>query len=107
MNQEPDNLVARALKILKGDHPESSDKVLIEPASPTARPVFWERGDGRIEGPARLEFLACVGAGSKARFWIVLTFHNVVCWVRSDRLRSRQAFEAHSKAGKEPSCHPT
>jgi len=89
MHREPDDLVARALKILKGEHREPSEKVLIEPAAVNARPVYWETANGRILGPAVPECLAQVGA----EFWIVATFEDQPRWIRADRLRSRNAFE--------------
>ena len=85
MNQEADNLVARALKILKGDHREPSAEVLIEPAATYARPVYWEAANGRILGPAVPEFFAQVGS----EFWIVAIFAAQPRWIRSDRLRSK------------------
>ena len=93
MNQEPDNLVARALKILKGDHRETSDKVLIEPAATNAKPIYWETAIGHIVGPAVPEFLAQVGE----EFWIVTTYEAQPRWIRSDRLRSRKAFEEQAE----------
>jgi hypothetical protein len=66
---------------------------VIEPAATNTKQIYWERADGLIYGPAKPEFLAQGGTGLKERFWIVLTFHNSVCWVRSDRLRSRQTFD--------------
>ena len=69
--------------------------VVIEPASPTARLVYWERNDGRIYGPAIPEFLAHVGLGLKTtNFWVVTDCETQLVWIRSDRLRSRQQFEA-------------
>jgi len=86
---ESDDLVARALKILKGEHREPSEKVLIEPAATNTRLVYWETADGRIAGPAVPECLAQVGA----EFWMVTTFDGDPRWIRADRLRSRNAFE--------------
>ena len=63
--------------------------VVIESAHQNARPVYWERANGRIYGPGTPEFLARVGDD----FWIVATFAGHPYWIRSDRLRSRKAFE--------------
>lgn len=71
----------------------SAEHVALEPAHQNARLVYWERADGRIYGPARPEFLAQVGTGSAARFWVVVSYGGQPVWILSDRLRSRQAFE--------------
>lgn len=74
--------------------PQPTAPVVIEPAHPHARPIFWERNDGRIYGPAAPEFLAQVGLGLKTTdFWVVADFETQSVWIRSDRLRSRKAFE--------------
>lgn len=70
-----------------------SSDVVIEPAAPNARPVYWERGDGHIYGPAVPEFLAKVGTGATDRFWVIVEYQGQAIWVRSDRWRSRKAFE--------------
>jgi len=99
MNQEPNNFVARALKILNGDHREPNEEVLVEPAAANARPVYWQRPDGRIQGRGKPEFLARVGAEANERFWIVLRFQIIVCWISSNQLRSRQAFADYKGGG--------
>ena len=63
MKQEPDSLVARALKILKGGHREPSDKVLIEPATRNARPVDWEAA---TDWPSAWRELAALTSGLTA-----------------------------------------
>jgi hypothetical protein len=69
--------------------------IIIEPASPKGRPVYWESADCRIVGPACPEFLAQIGAGLKSTdFWVIVEFKGQPRWVRSDRLRSKQAFLA-------------
>ncbi len=70
-----------------------SADVVIEAASPSATPVFWEGADGRICGPASPEHFLMIGSGDAARFWLLLTFEGSLWWIRSDLLRSRQAFE--------------
>ena len=68
--------------------------VTIQPASSTARPIYWERADGRIYGPAVPEFLAQVGVGlNTTDFWIVARFEGRPIWINSMVLRSKQAFE--------------
>lgn len=71
--------------------------VTIEPAHPTARPVYWESMDGTWHGPAVPESLALVGEGETATFWVVVTSQGGCRWIRSDLLRSRQAYEGHRR----------
>lgn len=69
-------------------------EITIEPASVSARAVFWEAADGRILGPARQDFLAQVGSGMKnTDFWVIGEFEGQPRWIRSDRLRSKRAFD--------------
>lgn len=67
--------------------------IAIEPAAGNARPIYWETGAGKIIGPARPDFLAKVGEGSAASFWVVTSLEEKILWVRSDRLRSKSQFE--------------
>ncbi len=74
----------------------SDEPVVIEPAvrpdgSPLA-PIYWEDNIGQILGPAVPEFVARAGGD----FWIVTTFEGNARWIRSDRLRSKQAFDAQT-----------
>ncbi len=72
----------------------SGPEVVIEPAAPESKPVFWESSDGRIQGPAQPEFLVQVGLGLRSvDFWVIA--HNGITpiWIRSDRLRSMKQFE--------------
>ncbi len=71
--------------------------VVIEPAALNARPIFWERlSTGDILGPAQPEFLAMVGAGPKARYWVVAQFEGLPVWINSVLLRSKRQFEAQA-----------
>lgn len=63
--------------------------VVIEPAAPNPRPVYFEQADGLILGPAVPEFLAQAGR----EFWVVVQYDGAPRWIRSDRLRSKPAFE--------------
>jgi hypothetical protein len=67
--------------------------ITIEPAHPSARPVYWERATGEIVGPGVPEFLARVGDA----FWVVAQFQGEPVWINSDRLRSRRQFEGQVK----------
>ena len=99
------SLLARAKKILAQSKParaEASmeqpavpdDAISIEPAAPNARPIFWERATGEIWGPAHPEFLAMVGHGLNAQYWVVAEHNGVPVWVNSMMLRSQREFEA-------------
>lgn len=68
---------------------KSTEEVIVEPAAANPKPIYWEAVDGRILGPALPECLARVGD----EFWIVTTLDGHLIWLRSDRLRSRAAFE--------------
>lgn len=72
---------------------KSAEDITIEPAAPNARPAYWERASGEIVGPARPEFLAKVGSGATEQFWVIVDYQGQPAWVRSDRLRSKKAFE--------------
>ena len=76
--------------------PEASE-VVIEPAAPQARPVYYERNDGVIYGPAKVTDLAKTGSGGTERFWVIVEFEGHIEWVVSDRLRSKAAFETQAK----------
>lgn len=73
------------------------ESVVIEPAHPHARPVYFERSDGVIYGPARVSHLAKTGRGLNERFWVIVEHEGQVIWVWSDRLRSKQQFENQVK----------
>jgi hypothetical protein len=72
--------------------PLSTNEILIEPAAPNARPIYWERATTEIVGPARPEFLARVGTGPKAQYWVVAEFHGQPVWINSIVLRSKKQF---------------
>jgi hypothetical protein len=65
-----------------------------------ATPIFWERmSTGAILGPAQSEFLAKVGSGLVASYWVVVTYQGQPVWINTDSLRSKRQFEAQA-------CHP-
>ena len=67
--------------------------IVIEPAHPNARPVYWERADGRIYGPGTPEFLARAGDGSMTTYWVVVNYSGQPIWVNTTVLRSKRQFE--------------
>ena len=71
---------------------EGVNAIIMEPAAPNTRPIYWERAGGDIVGPATLEWLAKVGNGVTASFWVVCQFHGVPIWVNSTRLLSKRQF---------------
>ncbi|BFU93432.1 MAG: hypothetical protein NTNFB02_01540 [Nitrospira sp.] len=71
------------------------DPIVMESASTTAKPIYWEQADGRIVGPATPEFLAMSGSGPATVFWVVATVNGQGYWIRADRLRSRAQYERH------------
>ncbi len=75
----------------------NTSEIAMEPAAVNARPIYWERADLSIAGPATPEFLAKVGTGPKASFWVVAVYNGSPWWIRADTLRSRQDWEQASK----------
>jgi len=73
--------------------PLTSHEITIEQAALHARPVYWERGDTSIVGPGTPEFLARVGQGPKASYWVIALYQGGPVWINSMILRSQQAFE--------------
>ncbi len=95
-----DDLVQRALQLLSPPisttasvTPPAAEAVVIERAAPTASPVYWERGDGSIVGPAQPEFLAMVDNGLRASYWVIALYAGQPVWIKSIVLRSKKAFE--------------
>jgi hypothetical protein len=64
------------------------EAIVIEPAHPFAKLTYFEAAFGQILGPVIPEFLAKAGG----YFWIIVTYECQTRWIRSDRLRSEQAF---------------
>lgn len=77
--------------------PQVAENIMIEPAAENPRPVYWERADLSIVGPGRPEFLAKVGEGPRATYWVVAQFQGVPVWINSIVLRSKKAFEQQAK----------
>jgi len=73
--------------------PLTSSGTIIEPAASNARPVYWERANGEILGPARPEFLAKVGNGPKERYWVIAIYEGLPVWINATVLRSKRQFE--------------
>ena len=77
--------------------PQVAENIVIGPAAENPSPVYWERADLSIVGPGRPEFLAKVGEGSRATYWVVAQFQGVPVWINSIVLRSKKAFEQQAK----------
>lgn len=98
----PDDEAVKLLEKASGKVRAVPDaEVLVEPATKPdgspLRPVYWERADGSIQGPATPEFFAKVGAGQEDRnFWIIAAHHGEPVWIRSDKLRSKRQFETQT-----------
>ncbi len=76
---------------------EGVNAIIMEPAAANARPIYWERACGYIVGPATPEWLAKVGNGVTASFWVVCQFQGMPIWVNSTRLRNKRQFELQIK----------
>lgn len=73
--------------------PNREEPIEIQPAAPTARPIYWESMDGTWHGPVKPEFLGRTGSGDREQFWVIVTYKGGIRWVCADLLRSRKAFE--------------
>jgi hypothetical protein len=77
--------------------PQAAENIVIEPAAENPRPVYWERADLSIVGPGWPEFLAKVGEGLLATYWVVAQFQGGPVWINSIVLRSKKAFEQQAQ----------
>lgn len=88
---EAAKLLAKVPTKVRIAHDEA--EVVIEPAiRPDGRPmtpVFWERLDGRITGPAAVGFFCRLGA----TVGLIVDFEGQLLWVNADLLRSQRQFE--------------
>lgn len=76
----------------KKSAPSPQSACQIQTYAGSHRPIYWERATG-IAGPAIPEFLAMVGAGPKASYWVVAQFEGKPVWINSTVLRSKRQFE--------------
>lgn len=104
-------VVYRWLPIIRDHKPglvavlqRAEGEIVIEPTSRDAKAVYWERANGRIYGPVCPEFMVKVGSGPSATFWVISTYQGQIIWIRSDRLRSQQAFQSRTKPNVCPCC---
>lgn len=72
---------------------------IVEPASRTARMVYWEDPVGNWHGPVQPEYLGRTKVGSDERFWIIVEYKGTMRWIWAESLRSRQAFMARQAMG--------
>lgn len=88
-------LLARASGRVRQVEPEEA--VIIEPDvrwdGATLSPVYFERNDGCIYGPAKILDFMQASAGGPKRDWLVVEHQGLWEWVLSDRLRTRAQFE--------------
>ena len=76
----------------EGSLPQSPEPIVIDPAAENPRPIYWVR-TGSIVGPGAPEFLAKVGDGRKASYWVVAQFEGGPVWINSIMLRSKREFD--------------
>lgn len=74
-------------------HTETQPESVIEFASPTAKPIYWERGDTSISGPATPLFLEQVGTDSV----LVIEYQGDLISINANTLRSKSQFETQVK----------
>jgi hypothetical protein len=87
------NKIRQAELAHQKDRPEDQEGISVNPAHPRGRQMYWEDIDGRILGPVVPEHLAKVRTRNGDSFWVIVTYDGLPRWIRSDRLRSKQAFE--------------
>ncbi len=78
---------------------DAGEDIAIEPASPTARPIYWEGMDGTWHGPVKPEYLGRTGKGRSEQFWVVVNDKGIIRWIWAELLRSRRAFLARNGMG--------
>ena len=74
--------------------PDTDEAIVIEPASPAARLIYWESTEGTWHGPVKPEYLGRTGSGPNEQFWVIVNHKGSIWWIWADLLRSRQAFLA-------------
>ena len=72
--------------------PDKDEAIVIDPASPMARPIYWESMDGTWHGPVKPEYLGRTGTVPNERFWVIVNDEGNIRWIWADLLRSHQAF---------------
>ena len=75
---------------------------VVEPASPTARFVYWEDEYGDWHGPVRPDYLGRTKIGIEEKFWVIVNYKGTIRWIWAELLRSRQAFSGRQCMGCEP-----
>jgi len=73
--------------------PQGAENIVIESAAANPRLIYWERADLSIVGPGRPEFLAKMGEGPQASYWVVAQFEGLPVWINSVVLQSKREFE--------------
>ena len=71
------------------------DPISICQAAENPSPIYWER-TGSIVGPGTPEFLAKVGDGPKASYWVVVRLEGEPVWVNSIMLRSKREYDCQT-----------
>ena len=82
---------------LRQEAPEPVIEPACRPDGSPVSPVYFERGDGVIYGPARVTDFAKTRSGEKEQFWVIVEFEGQAAWIVSERLRSKRQFEQQRK----------
>jgi len=69
----------------KNENTKKASELVVEPAAPNARAVYWENADGSFGGPMVPIFLARYGE----RSYVVVDDQGENRWILSDMLRAR------------------
>ncbi|NOS82770.1 MAG: hypothetical protein HOP32_14430 [Nitrospira sp.] len=93
----------RAQRLLQKAHgrvrvvEDAQEPITIEPGHPHARPVYFVRQSvGAIVGPATVDFVAQVGEGPTAQYWLCVTHEGNWAFVHSIWLRSKKQFDTQT-----------
>jgi hypothetical protein len=89
----PDKQARRLLDMAGEKVRQVVPDVVIEPAYPTAHPIYWEAMDRTWHGPVKPEYLGRTGSRHEERFWVIVSYRGTIRWIRSDMFRSRDAAE--------------
>jgi hypothetical protein len=65
----------------------------IKPDGTPLTPVYWERGDGSISGPASVDFFYRMGSTDG----LIVTYRGEMIWINANQLRSLKAFLEQSE----------
>lgn len=98
-DEQAAKLLAKALgKVRAVLDSDEIPEIVVEPAL-SCRPVYWESMDGRLHGPAPVQFMARTGVPGRFQFWLCVDEHGRTVWIRDTLLRAKPASRSTSVVG--------